>query len=99
MIAHNNAATLFHERRFREALDAYIRCYETFPSTAPLRWFSLKALCSMLSHRQVACTTADEAFLATIDGDRTRDKVHRAEAAFTLVCCFACPFTSCSLTA
>jgi hypothetical protein len=82
---HNVAATLFKTRRFRESLDAYWRCYETFLSSSPFWWYSLWAIASILIYRQAPCTPADEASLVKIDVDKERATAHRIKAAFTLV--------------
>ncbi|KAJ3249679.1 hypothetical protein HDU77_007561 [Chytriomyces hyalinus] len=86
MMAHNAAAQLANDKKYREAVDKYQDFYWMVSKDSPYKWFAMLAIYSLLSdHREVPWKDGqDDEFFEKIVGSSKEPAVIRAQAYFCL---------------
>ncbi|KAI8830495.1 hypothetical protein BJ741DRAFT_619660 [Chytriomyces cf. hyalinus JEL632] len=86
MMAHNAAAQLANDKKYREAVDKYQDFYWMVSKDSPYKWFAILAIYSLLSdHREVPWKDGqDNEFFEKIVGSSKEPAVIRAQAYFCL---------------
>ncbi|KAI8617703.1 hypothetical protein BC830DRAFT_69705 [Chytriomyces sp. MP71] len=84
--AHNAAAALAQDKKYRDACDKYRDVFKLCKKdSSEYKWFSLLAMYSLLAqHKEVPWTDEDEAFFTKVAGDKKEPAVIRAQAEFTI---------------
>ncbi|KAJ3262704.1 hypothetical protein HDU77_000220 [Chytriomyces hyalinus] len=86
MIAHNAAAQLANDKKYREAVDKYQDFFWMVAKDSPYKWFAILAIYSLLSdHREVPWKDGqDDEFFEKVVASSKEPAVIRAQASFCL---------------